>query len=157
VTHRPKLKFKRRKKKMALQAKDLMRKKIAVGADATVKEAAHKMITTGLPGLPVVNEQMEAMGVVTEFNVLGAIREGMDLEKIAVGSIMTVHPVTADINTGCHDLIQMMLLNNYTIIPIVSNAKCVGVVSRLSVLDANLSPRYSSITSRRQNEALVYG
>lgn len=142
---------------MALRAKDLMRKKVAVGRDTTVKEAAHKMITTGLPGLAVVNDQMEVVGVVTEFNVLGAIREGMDLEKISVGRIMTVHPISADINTGCHDLIQMMLLNNYTIIPIVNNAKCVGVVSRLAVMEANLSARYSSITSRQQNEALVYG
>ena len=142
---------------MALRAKDLMRKKVAVTRDTTVKEAAHKMITTGLPGLPVVNDQMEVVGVVTEFNVLGAILEGMDLEKISVGRIMTIDPVTADINAGCHDLIQMMLLDNYTIIPIVNNAKCVGVVSRLSVMDANLSARYSSITSRQQNEALVYG
>lgn len=142
---------------MALRAKDLMRKKVAAARDTTVKAAAHKMITTGLPGLPVVNDQMEVVGVVTEFNVLGAIREGMDLEKISVERIMTIHPVTADINTGCHDLIQMMLLNNYTIIPIVNNDKCAGVVSRLSVMDANLSARYSSITSRQQNEALVYG
>ena len=142
---------------MALRAKDLMRKKVAVGRDTTVKEAAHKMITTGMPGLPVVNDQMEVVGVVTEFNVLGALREGMDLEKTSVGRIMTIQPVTADINAGCHDLIQMMLLDNYSIIPIVNNAKCVGVVSRLSIMDANLSARYSSITSRQQNEALVYG
>jgi CBS domain-containing protein len=51
----------------------------------------------------------------------------------------------------------MMLLDNYTIIPIVNNGKCAGVVSRLSIMDANLSARYSSITSRQRNEALVYG
>ena len=142
---------------MALCAKNLMRKKVAVGTETTVKEAAHKMISTGLPGLPVVNDKMEVVGVVTEFNVLGAIQEGMDLEKFFVGRIMTKQPMTADVNADCHDLIQMMLLNNYTIIPIVNNAKCVGVVSRLLVIDANLSARYSSITSRQQNEALVYG
>ncbi len=142
---------------MALLAKNLMRKKVAVGTATTVKEAAHKMISTGLPGLPVVNDKMEVVGVVTEFNVLGVIREGMDLEKLSVGSIMTKQPMTADVNADCHDLIQMMLLNNYTIIPIVNNAKYIGVVSRLSIIDANLSARYSSITSRQRNEALVYG
>ena len=142
---------------MALRAKDLMRKKVAVGTGTTVKEAAHKMISTGLPGLPVVNDKMEVVGVITEFNVLGAIREGMDLEKIPAARIMTAEPVTADFNASCYELIQTMLLNNYTVIPIVNNGKCAGVVSRLSVMDANLSPRYSSITSRQQNEALVYG
>ncbi len=141
---------------MALRAKDLMRKKASVAEDDTVKEAAHKMITTGMPGLAVVNGQMEVVGVVTEFNVLGAIREGMDLEKVSVGRIMTKQPATADVNTDCRDLIQMMLLDNYTIIPIVNNGKCAGVVSRLAVMDANLSPRYSSITSKDKKEALVY-
>ncbi len=141
---------------MALRAKDLMRKRVAVGTDDTVREAAHKMISTGMPGLPVVNDRMEVVGVVTEFNVLGAIREGMDLEKISAARLMTTDPVTADTNASCHDLVQMMLLNNYSVIPIVSNGKCVGVVSRLLVMDANLSPRYSSITSRELKEALVY-
>ena len=100
---------------------------------------------------------MEVVGVVTEFNVLGAIREGMDLEKTSVGRLMTKQPATADIDTDCRDLIQMMLLDNYTIIPIVNNGKCAGVVSRLAVMDANLSARYSSITNRQQREALVYG
>ncbi len=142
---------------MALQAKDLMRKKVAVGANETVKEAAHKMISTGLPGLPVVDEKAKVVGVITEFNVLGAIREGMDLEKISAERIMTAAPATADINASCHDLIQTMLLNNYTVIPIVNNGKCAGVVSRLAVMDANLSPRYSSIASGREhNDALIY-
>ncbi len=142
---------------MALRAKDIMRKKVSAGINDTVKEAAHKMISTGLPGLPVVNDRMEVVGVLTEFNVLGAIREGMDLEKISTVRIMTPDPVTADTNASCYELIQTMLLNNYTVIPIINNGKCAGVVSRLLVMDANLSPRYSSITSGREhNDALIY-
>ncbi len=142
---------------MALHAKDLMRKKAVVRADASVKEAAHKMISMGVPGLSVVNDRMEAIGMVTEFNILGAIREGMDLEKTAAARIMTPEPITADANTSCHELIQILLLNNYAVLPIVKNGKCVGVVSRLSVMDANLSPRYHSISSgREQNDALIF-
>ncbi len=142
---------------MALRARDLMRKKVSVGANSSVREVAHKMIATGLPGLPVVNENRETVGVITEFNVLGAIREGMDLEKITAARIMTPNPVTADTYASCFDLIQLMLLNNYTVIPITSNGKCAGVVSRHAVMDANLSPRYSSITSSKENsDALIY-
>ncbi len=142
---------------MALHAKDLMRKKAVVRTDSSVKEAAHKMISTGLPGLPVVNERMEVIGMVTELNVLGAIREGMDLEKTATARIMTPQPITADASTSCHELIHIMLTNNYTVLPIVKNDKCVGVVSRLSVMDANLSPRYYSISSGREhNDALIF-
>jgi len=142
---------------MALHAKDLMRKKTFIRTDASVKEAAHKMISTGLPGLPVVNDLMEAIGMVTEFDVLGAIRGGMDLEKTTVARIMTSQPITADANTSCHELIHIMLVNNCTVLPIVKTGKCVGVVSRLSVMDANLSPRYYSISSEREHkDALIF-
>ncbi len=142
---------------MALRARDIMRKKVAVETGTSIKEAAHKMISTGLPGLPVVNDKQDVVGVITEFNVLGAVREGLDLEKTLVKRVMTADPVTADANASCFELIQTMLLNNYTVVPVVINGKCAGVVSRLSVMDAHLAPRYSSIASGRENsDALIY-
>jgi CBS domain-containing protein len=129
--------------------------KISVGVNATVKDVAHKMITHGLPGMPVVNENMEVVGVVTEFNILGAVREGMDLGKISASRIMTPNPDTADINTSTNDLIQVMLLNNYTLLPIVNNGKYAGVVSRFLIMDALVSPDYSVFSAKELKESLV--
>ncbi len=127
-----------------------MRRKVAVGADANVKDAAHKIISTGQPGLPVVDENMEVIGIVTEFNVLGAMREGLDLEKITVRRIMSTDPTIAEMNTLCDDVIEMLLLSNYTIIPIVNNKKYVGIVSSHTIMDAYLSPRYLNFASRER-------
>jgi CBS domain-containing protein len=140
---------------MAIRAKHIMSGKISVGANTTVKEVAHKMITYGLPGMPVVNETMEVIGVVTEFNVLGAVREGMDLGKITASRIMTPNPATAEVNTSTDDLIQMMLLNNYTMIPILNNGRYAGVVSRFSIMDALVSPDYSIFSAKELKESLV--
>ena len=140
---------------MAIRAKHIMSGKISVGANTTVKEVAHKMITYGLPGMPVVNESMEVIGVVTEFNVLGAVREGMDLGKITASRIMTPNPATAEVNTSTDDLIQTMLLNNYTMLPILNNGKYAGVVSRFSIMDALVSPDYSVFSAKELKESLV--
>lgn len=140
---------------MAIRAKHIMSGKISVGANTTVKEVAHKMITYGLPGMPVVNESMEVIGVVTEFNVLGAVREGMDLGKITASRIMTQNPATAEVNTSTDDLIQTMLLNNYTMLPILNNQKYAGVVSRFSIMDALVSPDYSVFSAKELKESLV--
>ena len=67
---------------MALRAKQIMSERISVGPDTTVKDAARKMMAFGQPGLPVVNEKMEVVGILSEFNVLGAIREGMNLSTV---------------------------------------------------------------------------
>ncbi len=140
---------------MAIRAKHIMSGKISAGANTTVKEVAHKMITYGLPGMPVVNESMEVIGVVTEFNVLGAVREGMDLGRITASRIMTPNPATAEVNTSTDDLIQTMLLNNYTMLPILNNGKYAGVVSRYSIMDALVSPDYSVFSAKELKESLV--
>jgi len=140
---------------MAIQAKHIMSGKISVGTGTTVKDVAHKMISSGLPGLPVVNEAMEVVGVVTEFNILGAVREGMNMGEITAARIMTTNPTTADITTTTDELIQMMLRNNFTIVPIVNNGKLAGVVSRFSIMDSLVAPDYSVFSAREFKDALV--
>jgi len=140
---------------MEMRAKHIMREGVFVRPETAVKDVAHKIISTGLPGLPVINDTMEVMGIVTEFNVLGAMREGFDLEAITATRIMTTDPITADIATSANDLIQMMLLNNFTLIPIVANNKYVGVVSRHIIMDTMLSPFYANFTARERKGPFV--
>ena len=110
------------------------------------------MMSYGQPGLPVVNDNMEVVGVITEYNVLGAIREGMKLDTIPAARIMTTEPMTADIDTSSEDLIQMMLMNNFTFIPIVNKNKYVGMVSRHSIMDACVSPDYNAFSFCEQKD-----
>ena len=141
---------------MIIRARHIMREKIAVDQNMAVKKVAHKLMSTGYPGLPVVNDKMEVVGVVTEFNVLGAMREGLDLEKITAARIMSTEPTTAHVNTTADDLIQMMLLENFTILPIVNdNRNYVGLVSRHTIMDAYLSPYFINFTSRERKGPFV--
>jgi len=137
---------------MALRAKQIMSERISVGPDTSVKDAARKMMSFGQPGLPVVNDKMEVVGILSEFNVLGAIREGMNLSTITAARIMTTNPATADIDTAAEDLIQMMLLNNYTFIPIVNKDRYVGMVSRHAIMNACVSPDYNTFAFSVQKE-----
>jgi predicted transcriptional regulator len=134
---------------MAIQAWHIMREKISVGKDTTVKEAAHKIISSGLPGMPVVDDTMEVIGMVTEHGILGAIREGLDLDKIPASKIMAKTPATAESNASPDDLIRMMIANYAcAVIPIVKNKKYVGVVSRHMLMDAHLSPYFVNFSSK---------
>jgi CBS domain-containing protein len=113
----------------------LMHRRVAVGPDATGVEIVNRILSTGLPGLPVVNEKMEVVGIVTEFNVLGAIREGMKLDEITATKIMSTEPTTAEMDATAERLVEIMLENNFTVVPIVSNKELRGVVDRSSILD----------------------
>ncbi len=135
---------------MKIKAKHIMRERISVGLEMTVKNIAHKFSACGQPGIPVVNDSQEVVGIVTEFDVLGAIREGLDLDAITAARIMTKDPVTADHETSADDLIQTMLLRNLTIVPIMRNGKYAGLVSRSTIVSTYLSPRFENFTSRER-------
>ncbi|MBI5408320.1 MAG: CBS domain-containing protein [Nitrospirae bacterium] len=116
--------------------------------DTTGKEIVYRLMATGFPGLPVVNEKMEIMGIVTEFDILGNIREGKSLDEITAGEIMSKEPMTTDIDTPAEYLIEMMLENNLTIIPVLKDRKFVGVVDRHSLIDVYVEPHLNRYTEK---------
>ncbi|MBI5634549.1 MAG: CBS domain-containing protein [Nitrospirae bacterium] len=128
---------------MMIPAKYLMiaHKRVALGSNSNGKEVIYRLMAAGLPGLPVVNEEMEVIGIVTTFDLLGVIREGLNLAEITAAKIMSKAPVTADPETTSDKLIEMMLENNFTVIPIVKDKRLVGVVDRFSIMDAHIEPR----------------
>jgi len=119
-----------------LSARYLIRGRVAVMSDTTGREIIYKFMATGDPGLPVVNEQMEIVGVVTEYDILRALKEGMSLDDIVAEKIMSSTPITADADTPAKTLMEMMLENNLTIIPIIDKNRFLGIVSRYEILNA---------------------
>jgi predicted transcriptional regulator len=141
---------------MAIQAWHIMREKISVGPDTPVQEVTHKIISSGLPAIPVVSETLEVLGMASEHAVLGAIRQGLDLERITAASIMVKTPITAEITTSPDELIQMMLANNCcSVITIVNNGKYAGVVSRHMLMDVFTSPHYSRFAQKDRKGPFV--
>jgi predicted transcriptional regulator len=128
---------------MAIQAWHIMREKFSVRPDTSAQEVAHKIISSGLPAIPVVNESLEVLGMATEHAILGAIEQGLDPEHVTAASIMVKTPITADITTSPDDLIRMMQANNCcSVITIMNNGKYAGIVSRHMLMDIYTSPNF---------------
>ncbi len=123
-------------------------RRTSISPEATGKEIVYRLMATGFPGLPVVNENMEIMGIVTEFDILGNIREGKNLDEITAGQIMSKEPITTDIDTPVEYLIEMMLENNLTIIPVLKDRKFAGVVDRHSIIDVYVEPLLNRYTEK---------
>ncbi len=126
---------------MTMFAKDIMSTQRFVRWHLTGSDVVNKLFAYGVPGLPVVNDEMNVIGIITEFDVVGAIYEGLDLQVVAAEQIMTKAPLIAKLDTSLNELAGMMLNNRYSIIPIVNASnKLVGVVSKQMMLDAHLAP-----------------
>ncbi|MCK5505568.1 MAG: CBS domain-containing protein, partial [Thermodesulfovibrionia bacterium] len=116
-------------------------KMVSVSLEETGRTIANKLITTRLPGVPVVDSRnKKVVGIVTEFDILSALRGGMDLDKLTAENIMSGAPETADIETSVEDLIEMMIKNNSTMVPITKNDKLAGIIDRCSIMEGYMAP-----------------
>ncbi|MDA8084510.1 MAG: CBS domain-containing protein [Nitrospiraceae bacterium] len=123
-----------------IRARYIMCKRTAVRPNTAGREVAFKMMGTGCPGIPVVDDQMKVLGVVTAFDILKALRSGTKIDDLTVDKVMSGAPQTADPDTPLETLIDMLINNNYSIIPITKNDKLVGIVSRNEILVAYAEP-----------------
>lgn len=135
-----------------VRAKYLMRKMSSIQETAGGREIIFKLMSTGFPGLPVVNENREIVGVVTEFDLIRAIQTGKEPDSMTAGDIMSKKLITAGLDTPQEELINIMLENNFTIVPIVKDNRLVGIVSRLDIIDAYVDPDCYKWVEREQKE-----
>jgi CBS domain-containing protein len=113
------------------------------------RDIANKLLRSRLTGIPVIDDKYskKVIGVITEIHLLGIFREGLDLGDFTADKLMSGVPKTADINTPAEELIDIMVENRFTMIPITKNDRLVGVVDRCSLMDFFMSPsteRYAS-------------
>jgi acetoin utilization protein AcuB len=128
-----------------IRAKYVMCKRTAVLKNTTGREVVYKMMASGCPGIPVVNEQSEVVGIVSMCDILKAAKEkGPGIDKITAEQIMSKTPITADSDTSLDDLAKIMFENNYSVIPIVKGKKLVGIVSAREIIDTYVEPHLYS-------------
>ena len=135
---------------MAINAWHIMREKVSVGPETSAQEAAMRIIASGLAAVPVVNDEQQVLGVVTEVGVLGAIRAGQDLTGVPATAIMVPPPIVADANTPTDDLVRMLMENCCSVVTVVRDGKYAGVVSRHMLMDIFTSPHYARFASKER-------
>ncbi len=133
---------------MSINAWHIMREKVSVKPDTTAREVAMKIISSGLAAMPVVGEEHEILGVVSENAILDAIREKRDLECIQASSIMVPAPIIVDAGTSVDELINQRLKSCCSVVTVVKDKKYVGVVSRHMLMDIFTSPHYSRFAAK---------
>ncbi|WP_169702885.1 CBS domain-containing protein [Candidatus Kuenenia stuttgartensis] len=73
-----------------IMAKDVMRKTITAAKKETLgRSLAEKLLTGNFSGMPVVNNNNEVVGIITEFDLIKAMDQGKSLEQVTAEDIMT--------------------------------------------------------------------
>ncbi len=115
-------------------AKEIMtRNVITINKDLPVVDAIKLLVEKGISGLPVVSDDMNLLGVVSEKDLLNLVFAS-NLEGITVEEFMTSEVTSfsedADLLTICECLMQ----NNFKRVPILKDGKLTGIVSRRDLI-----------------------
>ena len=127
-------------------AKDIMNKIVTAAKRKTIgRDLAIKLLSGMYSGLPVVDDKGKVVGVVSEFDLLKAIRVGKALEQVKAEDIMSKNPICVSENTAVDEIIDLMMKHNIIRVPVVRNDNLVGVISRCDILSSIVEPEFVTV------------
>jgi CBS domain-containing protein len=125
-----------------LKGKDIMtREVVSVRGDASVEEALELLLKNKISGIPVVEEDMTLVGIVTEKDLLRLFYGPEAKKKKTVENFMTQPAVYFDENESLDDICKCLLEVAFRRVPVTKKGKVVGIVSRPDVLKCVLGER----------------
>ena len=98
------------------------------------------------PALPVVNDNLEVIGMVSEYDVLSAIKERRTIHEFSAESLMTCGsrigtevcptPVTVQQDTPIDNIVDILHSTKFLVLPVVNGNKLVGIINRKNIINA---------------------
>jgi CBS domain-containing protein len=118
-----------------LEAKDIMtRQVICTRKDTPVFEAIKLMVQNDITGIPVVQDDMTLVGMLTEQDVLRLFHTYDDEKDRTVNDFMTQPVVHFEEDELLLDVCYCLRDNSMRRVPVTSNGKVTGVISRSDIL-----------------------
>ena len=153
---------------------------VSVKAEASVYDAAHILLNTGISAAPVVDADRRMIGIVSEADLMYRPEIGMvpgkswlqrllavDESRRArdyirshahrVADVMTRDVVTAEEGTDLGEIAVLMRDHNIKRIPILRNGCLVGIVSRANLLQGLLAREPSVNAAPADDDAIQSG
>lgn len=152
-----------------MRVRDLMTADvITIGRDASLKEAARRMIEAGVSGLVVPGDDGTLAGVITEADFVKGEsgrrpkkrarilswfshdEEVPQFERI-VGDVMTSDVVTIDPGSDHAEAARIMQSQKIKRLPVIEDGALVGIISRSDILRAFARPDEDIVTELRDH------
>lgn len=117
-------------------AKDIMNPRvITIGPNETVGGAIQILLDRRISGLPVVNDNGDLIGVITEFALLAAAYDGK-VRNDPVGKHMTKQVLSVDENASLQSIADTFIIHRVRRVPVLRNNRLIGQISRRDLLRA---------------------
>jgi len=134
-----------------MHAKDIMYPRLSLPAGEKGKELVNKLLLP-YPALPVVNDNREVIGVVSEYDILDALEEGRTMNELTAQSLMKCghfrhtsacnRPLTVSTCTSLEEVVNLFFKEKFSILPVIEECKLVGLITRKTIINALAEEHY---------------
>jgi|SRR3990172_1591370 len=126
-----------------MNAQDIMsRPVVAAAPTATARDVAIYMLLGGFSGVPITERDGRVVGIVTELDLMRAVRAGKTLETTTVSEIMSDSVIAVDVRASVEEVMDVLDSERILRVPVMKDGKMVGVVSRPDVLRALIETQF---------------
>lgn len=128
---------------LAKVAGDLMnRPVVAASRTTTARDLAIQMFLGGFSGMPITDRDGKMIGLVTEFDIIHAARQGKVLATTVAEEIMTYDVISVDVETPIEEVVEILEAERILRVPVTEEGRLVGVISRPDVLRWLVEPNF---------------
>jgi CBS domain-containing protein len=118
-----------------LEAKDIMTKQVVcIRKDTPIFEAIRMMANNNITGIPVVDDNLTLVGMLSEQDVLRLLHTYDEEQDRTVNDFMTQPAIHFEENEPLLDVCYCLRDNSFRRVPITLNGKVTGVISRSDIL-----------------------
>jgi len=124
---------------------DAIEKVITIEADERVVHLRRRMLDDGIVRF-IVTDKGKYIGIVTETDVAIALRKFREsirdqhqdhrIRNLLVRDIMSSPLISVDLTANATEVIELMLKKSFSSVPVMSNGKPVGIITRRSLVNA---------------------
>jgi CBS domain-containing protein len=127
----------------SLRAKEIMQGPVlAATPRASLRDIATQLVTNHYTGMPVAAPDGRVVGVISEADLVRVLLEGKRLENLTATEVMTGPPITVDVEASFDEVMKSMEENRIVRVPVTSEGRLVGIISRRDVIRAVLEPEF---------------
>ncbi len=98
-----------------------------IGSEATLAEAAERMIEQSVDALAVVLDR-NVVGLFTEHDLAVAVADGAEVEEESIQEWMTESPDTFPPDTSVDEAVAWLLETGYRHMPVMADGELLGIV-----------------------------
>ncbi len=111
------------------------REVISFGKEIYCNVLAEAMLKGGFGSIPLIDHKKKLIGVVSEYDLLNAMKEGMDLHETLAFEVMAKPVVSVNEKTPIEEVMALLQSKHFIRVPVVdTEGTLVGIIARRDIL-----------------------